>query len=54
MEMKIEEVQKWIEDNLVLKGEAQKITGQSSSAFQQSVDTGRLQAFAEFGDKTSH
>lgn len=47
--MKIDEIKQWIEDNLIMQDEARKITGQSVSAFNQSVATGRIKPFVEFG-----
>ncbi|MGA5692674.1 hypothetical protein [Cytobacillus pseudoceanisediminis] len=44
-------VKAWIEQNLLMKNEAMKITQQSSTAFGQAVDTGRIKSFVEFGDK---
>lgn len=49
--MNNEEIKKWIEDNLVMRDEAQRITEQSDTAFGQSVSTGRIIPFVEFGDK---
>lgn len=47
--MNNEEIKKWIEDNLVLRDEAESITGQSTSAFGQSVSNGKIKSFVEFG-----
>lgn len=47
--MNKEEIKKWIEDNLVLRDEAETITGQSTSGFGQSVSAGKIKAFVEFG-----
>lgn len=44
------EIKKWIEDNLVMQDEARTITGQSVSAFNQSVQIGKIKAFVEFGE----
>jgi len=48
--VKRDEIKKWIEENLVMQDEARKITGQSVSGFNQSVQTGRIIPFVEFGD----
>lgn len=48
--MKKEDIKQWISDNLVMQDEARSITGQSVSAFNQSVSTGKLAAFVEFGE----
>lgn len=45
-----EEIRKWIEENLVMQNEARKITKQSVSGFNQSVETGRIRPFVEFGE----
>lgn len=39
----------WINKNLVMQDEARAITKQSISAFNQSVSTGRIKPFVEFG-----
>lgn len=44
-----EKVKKWIKKNVVLQDHAREITGQSVSAFNQSVQTGRIEPFVEFG-----
>jgi len=49
--MQLEEIKKWIEDNLVMQDEARQITGQSVSGFNQSVATGRIVPFVEFGSE---
>jgi hypothetical protein len=49
--MQLEEIKKWIEENLVMQDQARLITGQSVSGFNQSVATGRIVPFVEFGDK---
>lgn len=41
------DIKRWITDNLVLQDEARHITGQSISAFNQSVQTGRISPFIE-------
>lgn len=43
-------IKRWITDNLVMQDEARSITGQSVSAFNQSVQTGKIKAFVEFGE----
>lgn len=48
--MNVQEIKKWIEENLVMQDEARKITGQSISAFNQSIQTGRIKPFVEFGE----
>ncbi|MGC4375941.1 hypothetical protein WD019_03215 [Fictibacillus sp. Mic-4] len=48
--MDIKEIKKWIEDNLVMQEEARSITGQSVSAFNQSVATRKIIPFVEFGE----
>jgi hypothetical protein len=45
-----EKIRRWIQDNLVMQDEARRITGQSVSGFNQSVQTGRIIPFVEFGD----
>lgn len=45
-----EAIRHWIKDHLVMQDEARAITGQSISGFNQSLQTGRVQAFVEFGD----
>ncbi|MEK4360826.1 hypothetical protein NYE48_27855 [Paenibacillus sp. FSL M7-1455] len=48
--MNIEEIKKWIEENLVMQDEARALTEQSVSAFNQSVQSGKIKAFVEFGE----
>ena len=43
-----QQIRAWITDNLVLQDEARHITGQSVSAFNQSLQTGRIKPFVEF------
>jgi hypothetical protein len=43
-------IKQWIEHNLVMQDEARTITGQSVSGFNQSIQTGRIRAFVEFGE----
>ncbi len=50
IKMNNEGIKKWIEENLVLRDEAEMITGQSTSAFGQSVSNGKIKAFVEFGN----
>ncbi|TES56204.1 hypothetical protein E2L07_05835 [Halalkalibacterium halodurans] len=47
--MNKEEVRKWIKENLVMQDEAKDITGQSVHGFNQSVATGKIEPFVEFG-----
>lgn len=47
--MKNKEMKKFINDNLITKREAMELTGQSLSAFDQAVNTGRLRPFFERG-----
>jgi hypothetical protein len=42
-------VKTWIEQNLVMQEEARTITGQTTSAFNQSVQNGKILPFVEFG-----
>lgn len=46
-----DEVKAWMIDNLVMREEARKITGQSDSAFGQSLGHGYIQPFIEYGNK---
>lgn len=48
--MNNKEIKKWIKENLVMQDEARTITGQSISAFNQSVATGKINPFVEFGE----
>jgi hypothetical protein len=48
--MNKEEIKIWIEENLIMQDEARQITGQSVSGFNQSVATGRIAPFVEFGE----
>ncbi|WP_256846892.1 hypothetical protein [Paenibacillus sp. Pae108] len=48
--MNKEYIKQWIQDNLVMQDEARAITGQSTSGFNQSVATRRIQPFVEFGE----
>lgn len=45
--MNNEQIKKWIEDNLCTREVARSITGQSDSAFGQSLATGRISPFVE-------
>ncbi|MDI3090006.1 hypothetical protein QJ133_02290 [Priestia megaterium] len=47
--MKVEQIKEWIEQNLIMQDEARAITGQSVTAFNQSVANGKIKAFIEFG-----
>lgn len=49
--MNNEKIKKWIKENLVMREEAAEITGQSKPAFAQSLATGRITHFVEFGSK---
>ncbi|WP_019156823.1 hypothetical protein [Robertmurraya massiliosenegalensis] len=48
--MNNEEIKKWIEENLVMQDAAREITGQSVTGFNQSVSTGKISPFVEFGE----
>ncbi|MFW5437791.1 hypothetical protein [Paenibacillus apiarius] len=48
--MNNEEIKTWIKKNLVMQDEARTITGQSVSGFNQSVATGQIASFVEFGE----
>ncbi|MED3623276.1 MULTISPECIES: hypothetical protein [Neobacillus] len=48
--MNNEQIKQWIKDNLVMQDEARTITGQSVTAFNQSVATGKITPFVEFGN----
>lgn len=43
----IQNIQKWMKENLLTKNEAAVITGQSTQAFNQSVRSGKIQPFYE-------
>lgn len=45
-----EKIKEWIDENLLIQDEARKITDQSRGGFNQSVATGRLKPFVEFGE----
>lgn len=47
--MNKDNIKQWIKDNLVMQYEAREITNQSASAFNQSVATGQIKPFIEFG-----
>ncbi|MEI4618115.1 hypothetical protein [Bacillus cereus] len=47
--MQRNKVKTWIEQNLVMQEEARTITGQTTSAFNQSVQNGKILPFVEFG-----
>lgn len=53
MNIEIEEVKKFMNENLLTKKEAMEITGQSLTAFDQAVATGRLRPFFERGEGRS-
>lgn len=42
-------IKQWIQENLLMQDEARAVTGQSVSGFNQSVATGRIEPFVEFG-----
>ena len=46
----IEEIKQFMNENLLTKKEAMEITGQSLTAFDQAVATGRLKPFFEKGE----
>ncbi|MGM1044829.1 MAG: hypothetical protein ACQEXX_01645 [Bacillota bacterium] len=48
--MNKQEMKKWIEENLIMQDEARAITGQSVSGFNQSVASGNIKSFVEFGE----
>lgn len=48
--MNKDDVKKWIEDNLVMQEEARNLTGQSISGFNQSLASGNIKPFVEFGE----
>ncbi|GIN60111.1 hypothetical protein J27TS8_01040 [Robertmurraya siralis] len=48
--MNNQEIKQWIEENLVMQDTARKITGQSVTGFNQSVATGKIMPFVEFGE----
>lgn len=50
MDNNTEHIRKWIKDNLVMQQEAFIITEQSKRTFNQSVATGRIKPFVEFGE----
>lgn len=50
---KIEEIKQFMNKNLLTKKEAMRITGQSLTAFDQAVQTGRLKPFFERGEGRS-
>lgn len=48
-----EQLRKYINENLLTKQEARRLTGQSLSAFNQAVRTGQLKAFYDHGKDQS-
>lgn len=46
----IQQIQQWAKKNLVTRQQAAKITGQSYVAFSQTIKTGKIKPFLEFGD----
>lgn len=51
--MSIEEIKQFMNENLLTKKEAMELTGQSLTAFDQAVQTGRLKPFFERGEGRS-
>ena len=51
--MKKEEIKQFMNENLLTKKEAMRITSQSLPAFDQAVQTGRLKPFFERGEGRS-
>lgn len=49
MTMEAKQIEEWMNENLVTKKEAMEITGQSLTAFDQAVVSGRLKPFFERG-----
>ncbi|WP_144518472.1 hypothetical protein [Bacillus thuringiensis] len=47
--MQRNKVKTWIEQNLVMQEESRTITGQTTSAFNQSVQNGKILPFVELG-----
>lgn len=45
------DIQNWMYDNLIGRETARQITGQSNNAFQQSLDTGKIQPFITVGTR---
>jgi len=52
MEMNREELKKFLADNLITKQQARQITGQSLSAFNQSISTKQIIPIYEQGEGT--
>ena len=50
IKMDKEEIRQWINENLVRSEEARTITGQSQSAFTQSVQSGKIVPFCTWGE----
>ena len=51
--MNNEKIKEWIDENLLTKQEAIKITCQSLTAFDQSINTNKLTAFYDRGEDRS-
>lgn len=49
--MNEDKIKKWIEDNLIQRSEAIKITGQADSSFGEALSAGRVKPFVQFGNK---
>lgn len=47
--MNNDQIKQWIHDNLVMQEEAIKITKQSKPGFNQSVQSGAIKPFVEYG-----
>lgn len=48
----LKEIQKFLDENLLTKQEAMKVTGQTTTSFNQSIATGRLKPFYDHGKGT--
>lgn len=51
--MNLEKIKRFMNENLLTKKEAMQLTGQSLTAFDQAVQTGRLKPFFERGEGRS-
>lgn len=51
--MDLEKIKEFMQENLLTKKEAMRLTGQSLTAFDQAVATGRLKPFFEKGEGRS-
>lgn len=47
--MEAKQIKKWMDENLLTKKEAMEVTGQSLTAFDQAITSGRLKPFFEKG-----